>query len=359
MNLENRPALTSSNSFRVDHREETTSGEIVKDIETYIYEFRLKAQIKPYDLSLTLQDGAWRLGDPIKHEPMSTKAHRAVLDRSLRGEPTHREEAEHAGIIFLEQQLAEASPGDSIIWFSPPGPEEEGYGDYGFGFTGEVIEEELGKKTVRMTANRFEKPTLEQYKQAFEVIVGGEFSAQTADDFLRMPIVVKGGISKEYSDMIFLNVFGFIYDEAEAKRNDDIYNTRLEHLALEYGLRYPKMSPAERIAAIHAMENIATEAKKYDETSKAVFVSEARRTLAEAKISYNYEPEKVAGSCPVTKSNNPLEIGTGVSSIFKLPEDRYGSREVECPTCGAENVRPLNTLIKSCQHCGSDKISCG
>lgn len=327
MGPENSPALTSSNSFRVDHRAEMTSGEMVNDVETYIYEFRLKAQKKDYDLSLTLQDGIWRLGDPVRNEPMATKAHRALMDRKLRGKPTHREEAEFAGITFLEQQLANADVGDSIIWFSPPGPEEEGYGDYGFGFTGEVVEDEIGKKTVKMTANRFEKPILEQYKQVFRLFTGADFNAQGADDFLRMPIVIGGGLNKQYIDMIFANIFGFFYDEAEAIRIDDIYKTRIEHLALEYSLRYPNMSPAERIAAVHAMENIATEAKKYAGVGVTIFSNDAPRNLNEARSSYDYEPEKVAGSCPVTKSNNPF-----ASSIFSSAES-FSNGE-SCSACG-------------------------
>lgn len=359
MNPEARPALTSSNSFRVDHREDVTTPEMTKDVETYLYEFRLRAQKKDYDLSLVLLDDSWKLGDPIKHESMVTKAHRAVMDRRLRGEPTHREEAEHAGLSFLEQQLGDAGVGDSIIWFSPPGPKEQGYGEYGFGFTGKVVEEDFGRKTVRMTANRFDKPTLEQYRQAFKMIAGGEFEAKSADDFLRMPIVIKGGISEDFTDMIFANVFGFSFDEEEAKRNDEIYNTRLKHLAIEYSHRFKYMSPEERVEAIHMMENIATEAKKFGGGGTTIFVSEAPRTLAEAKKSYSYEPEKVAGSCPVSRSNNPLEAGNGTLGAFKLPEDKYGSREVDCPNCGAENVRPKDALIATCKACGSNKISCG
>lgn len=360
MGPESRPALTSSNSFRVDHREEITSGEMAKDIETYIYEFRLRAQRKPYDLSLTLQDGSWRLGDPHRNEPMTTKAHRAVLDRQLRGEPTHREEAEFVGLSYLEEQLGDANIGDSVIWFSPAGPKEEGYNEaYGFGFKGDVVEEEFGKKTLRMTANRIERADLEQYKLAFKLITGADFDAKSADDFLRMPIVVKGGLSEDHVDTVFANVFGFIYDETEALRIDDIYKTRIEHLALEYSLRYPTMTPAERVKAIHLMENIATEAKKHSDVGVTIFSNDAPRNLNEARRSYDYEPEKVAGSCPVTKSNNPLEAGGLSNGLFKLPEDKYGSREVECPNCGAENIRPVNTLIKSCQHCGSNKVSCG
>jgi hypothetical protein len=234
-----------------------------KDIETYIYEFRLKAQRKPYDLSLIMQDGAWRLGDPHRNEPMTTKAHRAIMDRRLRGEPTHREEAEFAGLSSLEKQLGEANIGDSVIWFSPAGPKEEGYNEgYGFGFKGDVVEGDSNKKTLRMTANRIEKADLEKYKLAFKLITGADFDAKSADDFLRMPVVIKGGLSEEHVDRVFSNVFGFSYDEEEARRNDEIYKTRIEHLALEYSLRYQNMSPEER-AMQQKLKNLVEGAQQF------------------------------------------------------------------------------------------------
>ncbi len=345
MGPENTPELVSSNSFRVDHRAEMTSNEMTNDIKSYLYEFRLQAQKYDYDLSLSFHDAGWKLGDPIRHEPMAMKAYRALMERRLRGEPTHREEAEYTGISFLEQQLGEAQIGDSLIWFSPPGPASEEYGDYGFGFTGNIVAESKTGKVVKMTANRFERPTLEQYREAFRLLIGSEFNAQTADDFIRMPVVVKGGLSKEYIELVFANVFGFIYDREEAERNNYIYDTKIKYLAKEYSIKFPFMSPSERITSIHAMENITIEAKKAPRGEILVF-EERSQSLAEARESHGrYEPEEVRGSCPVTKSNNPLESiieGSELGIDYEFKD--FGS----CKTCRGEAMLGPCGICRPC-----------
>lgn len=345
------PELTSSNSFRVDYRPEVTRQEMGKDIKSYLFEFRLQAQKYDYDLSLSLQNGSWRLGDSDRGEPMTTKAHRAILERKLHGEPTHREEAEFAGLTFLEQQLGVAQIGDSIIWFSPSGPRDQGYSqEYGFGFTGKVIGSANNKKGIGMTVNRLEKPTLEQFNEAFRLLAGQGFRGQTADDFIRMPVVIKGGLQDEYIESVLARTFGFVYDPVEAEKNDQIYGTRLKHLADEFIANYANMSSAERIRSIHAMENIATEAKKIGASQMIIYEN---MNLEVARTVYGqYEPEKVLGSCPVV-SNNPLSAGAygeifGSGVIFKLPPDEYGSREVLCPACGEICIRPKGKLLDAC-----------
>jgi len=54
-----------------------------------------------------------------------------------------------------------------------------------------------------------------------------------------------------------------------------------------------------------------------------------------------------SGGCSVDKKF--INNSTGV-------EDRYGSMEFFCPSCGEKNIRSYNQLIKNCQHCGSDKV---
>lgn len=348
------PELTSSNSFRVDYRPEVTRQEISNEIKSYIFEFRLRAQKFNYDLSLSIQDGAWRLGDPDRSEPMTTKAYRTILDRKQRAEPTHREEAEFTGLTFLEQQLGEAQIGDSIIWFSPSGPREQGYSqEYGFGFTGNVVAQDKDKKAIRMTANRLERPTLEQYNEAFRLLVGQGFHGQTANDFLRSPIVMKGGLSDEYIDLVFAKTFGFTFNPVEAELNEQIYRTRLKHLADEFIANYNQMSNSERIRSIHAMENIAAQAKRM--SSSGEFLVFENMNLGIARAAYGYEPEKVEGSCPVV-SNNPLSGGEVISNlIFRLPEDKYGAREVFCETCHTYSIRPKDQLLERCQNCSDTK----
>lgn len=345
MTVEMGPETTSSNSFRVDHRPEVTGEEMSVDVKSYIYEFRLRAQKFDYDLALTLQDGQWSLGDPVRNEPMTAKAYRSVLERKASSEPSHREEAEFAGLLSLEKQLAQAAAGDSIIWFSPPGPAEEGFAEgYGFEFKGEVVDESAGKKAVKMTAYRLEKPTLGQYDQAFKLMTGTDFKANSADEYLVMPMLIKGGLSQEYHEMVLANTFGFVFDDSEAKRIDYIYERKLRHLELEYSANFHKMSPAERIKSIHAMENIADEARKMKHDG-VYYYSEAPANLAQARVAYGHDPEEVKGSCPVTKSNNPLSGDINIQAAalgIDYPFDHFGN----CAQChGSAMLGPCDICL--------------
>lgn len=50
-------------------------------------------------------------------------------------------------------------------------------------------------------------------------------------------------------------------------------------------------------------------------------------------------------------------VSSLVSRLGKVEQDKYGSREFECPHCHEKNVRPKDTLISNCQHCGKD-VTC-
>lgn len=350
VDIQKQPELTSSNSFRVEHDPNITDREFVKNVESYLAEFRFQVQRYDYDLSLSSQTGVWKLEDPERNEPMTTKAERSIRERRKLREPTYREEAELAGLTSLEQQLGTAQIGDSVIWFSPPGPKNQGYGEYGFGFNGKVISGFGDKKLVKMTANRFEKPTIRQFNEAFNLFVGNGFSGQTAEDFIRTPVVIKGQLSDEYVDLVFLNTFGFVFDPKERARFDHIFETRIKSHAEELHRRFKDMSPAERIRSMHALENIVAEAKKMGSSETIVFEN---MNFDQVNIIYgSYEPEKILGSCPVV-SNNPLSGGAygevfGSGILFKLPPDEYGSREVLCPACGEICVRPKGKLLDAC-----------
>lgn len=367
--IEGEPQLVSSNSFRVEYKPDVTDPEMHDDIVSYLGEFRFRLQKYDYNLTLYQQENGWRLGDSYQGEPMTTKAHRAMMERVLWGESTHREEAEFAGLTFLEQQLEESHIGDSIIWFSPPGSKSQGYGEYGFGFGGRVVGENEDKKSIRMTANRFERPTLEQFNEAFRHLVGPGFNGQNADDFLRMPVVIKGGLSDEFIELVFANSFGFTYDPNERARFDRVIRERISPLINEYMSSQKDMSISDRIKSIHAMENIVAEARRGHSDSIILFERQTL-TLAEARVQYGQVPEKVEGSCPV-KSNSPLSMGGesgGLSAILlKLPEDQHGAREVYCKACRKYSIRPQGKLLDRCQTekcpdptyiaCGSKKMA--
>lgn len=75
------------------------------------------------------------------------------------------------------------------------------------------------------------------------------------------------------------------------------------------------------------------------------------------------EVEKIPGCAGGGQAESVASIvdrlgiaGSGLG--IKLPEDKYGSREVECPSCGKISIRPKDKLIPQCFHCGSNKVAC-
>lgn len=48
----------------------------------------------------------------------------------------------------------------------------------------------------------------------------------------------------------------------------------------------------------------------------------------------------------------------GISGSSISESDQYGSLEFPCPQCNRTNRRPKGGFVKSCQHCGTDKVAC-
>lgn len=79
-------------------------------------------------------------------------------------------------------------------------------------------------------------------------------------------------------------------------------------------------------------------------------------------------PKRVAGGCGgVGEDRNELGSTTGIyrndiiGAGINLPEDedKYGSREFECPFCRRLNYRRYNMLEPHCQSCGMEQPQCG
>lgn len=66
-----------------------------------------------------------------------------------------------------------------------------------------------------------------------------------------------------------------------------------------------------------------------------------------------------SGCGPSNGFSNEKSISSPFSvSDFGIGDDKFGSREFECPECGKTNIRPKDELIKKCQHCNSSKVAC-
>ena len=80
-------------------------------------------------------------------------------------------------------------------------------------------------------------------------------------------------------------------------------------------------------------------------------------TNADLRYLEDKKVRQAGGQCP-GKSGADLDNSPFSVSEFGFSDDKFGSREFECPECGKTNIRPKDELLKNCQHCGSNKVSC-
>ena len=165
-------------AFNHEFYEGASEQQIKDDIVSYLGEYRF--EVPEFGYTMGLREG--RLTDPNSGELMTSKAKKAIDTRRSEGLGTQREEAELEGLIVLEKRIKE-NPKGTIVWFSPPGKEEDGYGPYGFSYRGEVKD-----NVVEMSAIRVENPTIEDFNRASKALWGEEY--EKAEDFLRSPKVL-------------------------------------------------------------------------------------------------------------------------------------------------------------------------
>ncbi|OGH15957.1 MAG: hypothetical protein A3C30_03915 [Candidatus Levybacteria bacterium RIFCSPHIGHO2_02_FULL_40_18] len=339
-----RYEIVGSNAFNLEYQEGLHSESSIKeDIISYLGEYRF--EIPKYEYSLFFSRN--HSGTSIftsDGETMLEKSRRAIAKKKLRQDPTHREENETLGLVNLESQLKQAKEGDTIFWGSPPGPEDEGYGNYGFIYKGRI---QSGK--ILMAALRVDNPTIEQYNRAMTTLTGARFDLQHADDFLRSPRVVNREVSDSYIEHVLKQ--GFSYSPNPEKQKDfegaiRILGPLIDRtiFAIQNGTR------EEKQRTFYALENSAIE-----------LCNSGHGTLLRGGLDYiiltrSFEPPVARGSCGSTASNMLFSGESSINGI--LMPDKYGDREFECPNCHQINVRPMDQLLEKCQHCGSSAVSC-
>lgn len=340
---QNRPReLVSSSGFSVEYDPRVMDQELYDDIISYLGEYRFALQ--KFDYSLEFSDNILR--DSRRGEPMSIKAKRSVRERMMRGESINREAAEASGLNFLDKQLLTAEEGDSIVWASPSGTEEEGYDEsYGFFFIGRIKRSIENKRQIQMTAIRVENPTLEQFRKAFKTLTNSTLEQKTAEDFLKTPLVVGGSLDQRFVDQILSTNFPFEM-KPDQKRIFDVAMIRLKPRIDDFISMVRWGTKEEKKRAFHALENYSLQVKKELE-SGAVSIFEAETRFDEFVQVYGFEPPKVSGSCPI-KSNNPLT--QGFESLNKALNNEWFT----CPNkkCGYKANGPVGD---TCPGCGLTK----
>lgn len=359
---EQLPERYGSAAFNVRSYEKNrfTEADIRDDIRSYLGEYRFELQQYQYELLYSARDGeGYKLRDPNIGEAMTTKATRAILDRQQAGKSINREKAELVGLERLEHQLQTATTGDLVLWASPPGPKEEGYGEYGFVFIGTVDRSTASETTLHMTALRVEKPTLSQFNRFVEQLIEQRQEKQTAESFLVDPRIVRG-LQKRDAEMAAETQFGMKIDLQGQRIFDDAMQ-RLTPLIDQFIQMARYGSKEEKLQAFHAIENVALALKDRLKKRQPTDVYDALLDktvvlqLQEVMHTYNYEPPIAPGSCRSTEtsinSNNILT--KHYASLRKLI---YGENDVaegfDCPDC---NYHTKQAVGNKCPGCGLTK----
>jgi len=328
--------LVSSSGFSVEYDPRVTDQELKDDIISYLGEYRF--QIPKFEYELIYSDGMLR--DSHRNESMEIKAQRSVKERVMRGESTSREASEVIGLQFLDKQLESAQVGNSIVWASPPGAKEEGYGDYGFFYVGRIKRSIENKKQIQMAAFRVEEPTMNSFEDSFKLLTDVGIEAKTPEDYLKFPVVIGRELPEEYVVKTLSENFTF----KNSARNVEIFDIAMANLNPMIDnliVNWSEFSVEEKKKMIHALENKSLQIKKELEEGN-ITVYESNQDFKQFVNTYGYEPPKVAGSCPI-KSSGLNSLGSNSVSSFMESEG------FTCPNCGHKPKGPIGNQCPKCK----------
>jgi hypothetical protein len=353
--VQNFPDKNTSD-FRLEYGKHTPDQAAINDIVSFLGEYYF--HIPKYSYELEFSGG--EIKDPLKEESMLNIAEKAIYEKIVKNSTYSRELAEKHGIQSLNNQLSEAQNGDTIFWTSPPGPKEEGYGDYGFVFMGNVHQTSTGKD-IQMTAIHIDNPTLEQFNQANYLFTGEKIGYETAEEFIANPRVIKEYFDEGYIDALLGKTFSFKSNKEEQEKFNIIMQKMSplypEFVQLAKDSHKPK---SEKIQALYSIINYALQLKKeYDRPfiggERTVVDFKPIPNLAVIAGRYGYEPPKVAGSCPNSSNDSSLTSSNLLSRnsfINKLSGEDEMDYEFDqdgpCKKCFADTKCGPCGICKAC-----------
>ncbi len=364
--LQFRPRETvGSVAFDIENERVYGDQQMRDDTISYLDEYRLRVQKYDYEYRFSFVEGeGYKVRDIYNGEAMSQITKRTLAERQAKGLSIHRELAEDVGAESLDEQLAYAQEGDRIFWLSPPGPKNEGYGDYGLVFEGRVVGER-----IFMTALRVENPTIAQCNRAFLELTGDNVGYIDPEGFLANPKVVGNRVVD--TDSVLQRNFSFVVDQKEALVNKQVF-TEMEPMFDEFVEVIKSGSREERITAFYALENYALEVKQRlirkqesQGEENIVYMSDYReyRYLTDILPLYGYKPPVVGGSCgstgEETKSSNILidNYKDLMKAIFGDLKEMFGTDDDEsysfdkkgvCVDCKNEGMLGPCNLCQGC-----------
>lgn len=346
-------AQENKSDFRLEYKESVPEQVLIDDVISYLGEYRFN--LPKFSYTLKYSDG--KIRDPHRGDPMRDLTQRSIDKKLFEGNGSSRERAEKQGIMSLDRQLMSAKEGDSVVWASPPGPKEEGYGNYGFIFIGNVKVNNLSEKIVQMTAIRLEDPKIEQFNKAMYLLAGEKIDHKNAEEFLADSKVVSGHLQEDYVDALLGRVFSFKPSRKEQEKFEMIMR-QMSPLISDFirSVKDPWKTKEEKIKELYSLENYALKLKRdYDhpENRGENFIAnfKAAPRLPDMVGEYGKEPPKAAGSCPSSSKNsltssNLLSRSSFLNSLFESQEWFH------CPKCDYQADGPIGD---TCPECGLTK----
>lgn len=346
-------------AFNLEYFSYSTPEEIRADIISYLGEYRFALQKSDYVMVYSCEGtGNAYVRDPQRGEPMSIKARRAIEERKLQDKVVNREQAELEGMLLLDEKLRHAKTGDTIFWASPPGPQDDGYGDYGFIYTGkvEVDNEDPNRRELHMTAVRVENPSFDQFRTTLSLLIGRELDFKSAEDFLANPEVIDRDIPQVFIDKILELYCGINLDSNEKEKFKKVIQ-EIDPLINEVVAVIKNGKKDEKLKAFYTLENYSLKLKtsyQDDGKEKISYIDSPGDNLRISDLMpfYNYQPPVIKGSCHDTssiKSNNIFS-----NSLDKLTNSLFGDNQewFSCPKCNYKADGPVGD---TCPKCGLTK----
>lgn len=340
--LERQP-IRHSDAFRIEYNKNTPDQVVYDDVVSYLGEYRFS--LPKYSYNLKFSEG--KLRDPNRNDSMEELSQRAIDIKMKEERSFVREKAELRGSQRLNEQLRYAKTGSTIIWASPPGPKDDGYGDYGFVYFGKVDCNNLEEKNIKMTAMRVENPSIVQFNRTIQIFGDEKANYNTAEEFLANPYVFHQDLKEGYADAILEKVFSF-------KPNENEQETFRQIIKKMFPLIWDFIE-SRSLRGLYSLENYALELKKDYER----FEREGNVEITDFSLpkgirdiigSYDHEPPRVAGSCGSTGNNSikSSNIFNSLSSLNSLSESEWFT----CPKCNYKADGPIGN---ECPGCGLTK----
>lgn len=348
-----------SDAFRHEYSPKVNPNTLRKDVESYLGEYRFEVQRYNYELIFgDSSSGEKHLLDVDDREPMVDKAHRALERRIKENKSIIRERAELQGLLDLEKKLQYACLGNTIVWMSPPGPASDGYGNYGYVFTGTVgkINTYTQEKHLSMTAIRIDQPTLDQFNMALTFITGYEFKFDKEEKFLANPVIVE-----KYWDNLE-NVLSYTFNTTARSEKDELFRKIVpllrpqieEFIALVHqGRSRNLLFRAFQSIELYALDLI----EQYSDSGSCTPLSSTDISLQQMVVHYQDQtPPAVAGSCGSSGSSSSGLTSSNLfnkySSLSELFSQEDYKNDPNLCQCGNPNEAHFHCPGKNetCKH---------